>query len=185
VTQTREPGGCDIADQIRGILLHPRNSTLEATAELLLYAAARAQHVCEIIRPALARGEVVLCDRFTDATIAYQGDGRKLDRQLIDQLNRVAAHKTCPDLTILIDLDVDTGLNRALSREADLQDSSEGRFEREELAFHQRVREGYLRLAAAEPDRFAIVDGRLSMDQVAAEVKRIALTYLALPKGQS
>jgi dTMP kinase len=178
VVQTREPGGCAIADQIRSILLHPQNSALEATAELLLYAAARAQHVNEIIRPALASGQLVLCDRYTDATLAYQGDGRGLDRELIIELNRVASQAATPDLTILIDLQVETGLARALSREVALQDSSEGRFEREALDFHQRVRDGYLALSKAEPARFAVVDGSLPIEELAAEIQQEVLRFL-------
>ncbi len=182
VIQTREPGGCAIADQIRSILLHPENTALEPTAELLLYAAARAQHVTEIIRPALDSGKLVLCDRYTDATVAYQGDGRGLDPHLIAQLNKVASQATTPDLTILIDLQVETGLGRALSREIEQQDSSEGRFEREEMAFHQRVRDGYLALAKADPKRFSIVDGGLSIAQLAVEIQKEALKLLEQKK---
>ena len=184
VIQTREPGGCAIADQIRSILLHPQNLALEPTAELLLYAAARAQHVSEVIRPALDNDKLVLCDRYTDATLAYQGDGRGLDRRLIAQLNGVASQATRPDLTILIDLQVVTGLRRALSREVALQDSSEGRFEREEMAFHQRVRDGYLALAEAEPARFVIVDGSLSIELLAAEIQQKTLKFLEQRQAQ-
>ncbi len=184
VVQTREPGGCAIADQIRSILLHPQNTALDPTAELLLYAAARAQHVSEVIRPALDDEKLVLCDRYTDATLAYQGDGRGLDQQLIGQLNCVASQATIPDLTILIDLQPDIGLKRALSREVALQDSSEGRFEREAMAFHQRVRDGYLALAKAEPDRFAIVDGSLSIEQLAAQIQQKTLKFLNKMKVQ-
>lgn len=182
VTQTREPGGCAIADQIRSILLHPQNTALEATAELLLYAAARAQHVIEVIRPALDSEKLVLCDRYTDATLAYQGAGRGLDRHLITQLNKVASQTTSPDLTILIDLQVETGLGRALSREIEQQDCSEGRFEREEMAFHQRVRDGYLALAKAEPERFLIVNGGLSIVQLADEILKKTLKFLEQKK---
>ena len=170
VVKTREPGGCEIADQIRAILLDPRNSALESTAELLLYAAARAQHVNEVIRPALAAGQLVLCDRYIDATLSYQGRGRQLDVALIEQLNRVAAGETRPQLTILIDLPVETGLARALARESAAQDSSEGRFERERVDFHQRVRDGYLALAAQEPERFVLIEGTLSIEAMAAVI---------------
>ena len=183
VIQTREPGGCAIADQIRSILLHPENTALEPTAELLLYAAARAQHVSEIIRPALDCGKMVLCDRYTDATLAYQGDGRGLDQQLIGELNSVASQETTPDLTILIDLQIETGLGRALSREIAQQDSSEGRFEREAMAFHQRVRDGYLALAEAEPARFRVVDGSLSIEQLAEEIRHETLKFLEQKKA--
>ncbi len=185
IVRTREPGGCAIADQIRAILLDPRNQVLQPTAELLLYAAARAQHVAEIIQPALAEGKLVLCDRFTDATLADQGDGRGLDRTLIAELNRVATLGTRPDLTILIDLPAETGLRRALARETAQQDSSEGRFEREALAFHQLVRSGYLTLAAAEPQRFIIVDGDRSIEQLAAEIGVRTLEFLAARGAQA
>lgn len=170
VIQTREPGGCKIANQLRRILLDPANTDLFPTAELLLYAAARAQHVAEVIQPALAEGAIVLCDRFTDATSAYQGAGRSLDCKLINQLNQIAAGGTRPELTILIDLPADIGLKRALDREEQQNDSSEGRFEREELAFHQRVREAYLEFARQNPQRFYLVDGRQSISFLADKI---------------
>src|SRR5512133_3400312 len=116
VVVTREPGGCRIADEIRHILLDPDNTQLASTAELLLYAAARAQHVAEVIRPALAQGAIVLCDRYIDATVAYQGYGRGLDLGLIEELNRLASDGLRPDLTLLFDLPVEDGLRRARSR---------------------------------------------------------------------
>ena len=157
VVLTREPGGCDIADAVRAILLDSTNSAMKPRTELLLYAAARAQHVEEIVRPALERGAVVLCDRFTDATIAYQGGGRGLDLQLIENLNGVAAGDCRPDLTLLLDLPVEAGLGRALARIAATSGEREDRFEQESLAFHHRVREGYLELARREPRRFRVV----------------------------
>lgn len=170
VIQTREPGGCKIADQVRKILLDPANSELVPTAELLLYAAARAQHVAQIIQPALAEGAIVLCDRFTDATSAYQGAGRLLANDLISQLNQIAADSTNPELTILIDLPAEIGLKRALDREARQHDSSEGRFEREALAFHQRVREAYLNFARQNPRRFCVVDGCQTIPRLADSI---------------
>lgn len=178
VQQTREPGGCPIADQIRGILLHPDNRVMVSRTELLLYAAARAQHIEEIVRPALTAGKVVLCDRFTDATLAYQGDGRGLDRNLITQLNHLAAGDCKPDLTLLFDLPVEIGLGRAMNRETVLQDNSEGRFEREQYDFHQRIRNGYLALAAAEPDRFKIIDAGYSPEHVTQQVVEVVETFL-------
>ena len=157
VVQTREPGGCGIADAVRAILLDSANSAMKPRTELLLYAAARAQHVEEVVRPALARGAVVLCDRFTDATLAYQGYGRGLELQLIENLNAIAAGACRPDLTLLLDLPVEAGLGRALARIAATSGEREDRFEREALAFHQRVREGYLELARREPGRFRVV----------------------------
>ncbi|PLX88329.1 MAG: dTMP kinase [Desulfuromonas sp.] len=171
VVVTREPGGCQIADRIRSILLDPANDAMTSRAELLLYAAARAQHVSEVIRPALQTGQIVLCDRFTDATLAYQGYGRKLDSALIKHLNELATDSITPDLTLLFDLPVERGLGRALQREKITQDSSEGRFEREALDFHRAVRNGYLDLAAAEPDRFRRIDADRPIDTIQAELQ--------------
>ena len=183
VLLTREPGGCQIADQIRGILLHPDNAAMVPRAELLLYAAARAQHVAEIVQPALSAGKIVLCDRFTDATLAYQGDGRGLDRSLIIQLNQLAAGNCRPDLTLLFDLPVETGLGRALQRETDQQDSSEGRFERETLDFHQRIRDGYLALAREEPQRFRMIDADKTPEQIGRQITDIVDCFLQVKTG--
>lgn len=179
VVVTREPGGCPIADDIRRILLDPSNLQLCAKAELLLYAAARAQHVEEIIRPALAKGAIVLCDRYIDATIAYQGFGRGLDLTLIEHLNQVASGGLIPDLTLLFDLPVEMGLKRALARNAvALED--EGRFEAESLAFHQRVRAGYLQ-CASQQGRFTIVDATGTPAQVTERMAGIVDAFLAAP----
>lgn len=159
VTATREPGGCPIADQMRAILLDAENRAITPLAELLLYAAARAQHVQEVILPALARGEIVLCDRFTDATVAYQGHGRGLDLGTIAELNRLATGGLAPGLTLLIDCPVEVGLSRALARIEAASGAREERFELESVRFHERVREGYLELAGRFPERFLIVDG--------------------------
>jgi len=175
VTLTREPGGCPIADKIRAILLDADNSAMTPSAELLLYAAARAQHINEVITPALVRGEIVLCDRFTDATLAYQGYGRGLDKGTIKQLNAMATDGCSPNLTILIDCPVETGLKRARARieaatRSDASSTREERFELESLQFHQRVREGYLALAAEEPQRFIVVNGDDAMEGIAAAI---------------
>lgn len=173
VVVTREPGGCPIADRIRSILLDPANSALVHRAELLLYAAARAQHVSEIIRPALQAGKIVLCDRFTDATLAYQGYGRNLDRDLIKQLNQLASEEIKPELTLLLDLPVEKGLGRALQREVLQQDSTEGRFEREALEFHQQVRDGYLALAEQEPERFRTINADRSLPDIHQDISTV------------
>ena len=169
VLVTREPGGCAIADALRAVLLDSANQAMAPTTELLLYAAARAQHVAEVIRPALAEGRIVLCDRFSDATLAYQGYGRGLDRELIRELNRVATGGLVPDLTVLLDFPAEEGLARARQRNAGSSGPDEGRFEAESLAFHRRVREGYLALATAAP-RFRIVDARGDQETVAARI---------------
>ncbi|MBI2354926.1 MAG: dTMP kinase [Deltaproteobacteria bacterium] len=159
VVTTREPGGCPISDQIRSILLDAGNRGMQPLTELLLYAAARAQHVAEVIRPALESGCVVLCDRFTDATIAYQSFGRGIGRATIDPLNTLACQDLLPDLTILIDCDAEVGLARARQRIEAATGPREERFELESLEFHRRVRDGYLSLAEREPGRFLRVNG--------------------------
>lgn len=169
VLTTREPGGCPIADAIRAILLDPVNHALVPRAELLLYAAARAQHVEQVILPALAADVIVLCDRFVDATTAYQGGGRGLDADLVMTLNRIAAAGLTPDLTLLFDMPAELGLERA--RQRNLHDArlDEGRFEMEELDFHRQVRTAYLALAERNP-RFRIVDATGPAELVAARV---------------
>lgn len=177
---TREPGGCPIADAIRRILLDPEHGTLVPRAELLLYAAARAQHVDEIIRPALQRGDMVLCDRFSAATVAYQGYGRGLDARLIDHLNRLACSDVVPNLILLFDLPAEIGLQRALARNQACQLAHEGRFEAEALAFHQRVRHGYLALATAQP-HWVVLDASGSEAEVGTRVLEAVIPYL--PRG--
>ena len=166
---TKEPGGTPLADRIRAILLDS-SSHLDPVAELFLFAASRRQHVIEIIRPALERGATVLCDRFTDSTLAYQGFGRLINLDQLRALNSWATDSLTPDLTFLFDLPEEVGLSRARSRNAEaVQD--EGRFEAEEMRFHRRVREGYLALAASEPARFAVIDGEGNADDVYARVE--------------
>jgi dTMP kinase len=177
VLLTREPGGCPISDKIRAILLDAQNREMTPKSELLLYAAARAQHIDEVIRPALNSGCIVLCDRFTDATVAYQGFGRGLDIDLIKVLNETATTDCRPDLTVLIDCPVETGLERAIARieagtASDSNHLREERFERESIEFHQRVRTGYLSIAAASADRFIVINGNKSVDVIAANIFR-------------
>lgn len=167
---TREPGGCAIADQIRGILLDTANSGMNEQAELLLYAAARAQHVAEVIRPALETGRFVLCDRYSDATLAYQGFGRGLPRPLIERINSLATLGVRPDLTLLLDFAPEVGLDRARTRNAVATGPDEGRFEQEDLDFHRRIRDGYLELAQTEA-RFCVIDADGDADTVAARIR--------------
>ena len=177
VLATREPGGCPIADAIRAILLDSANRALVPRAELLLYAAARAQHVEQVIRPALMEGRIVLCDRFADATAAYQGGGRGLDAGLVRELNAIATAGLHPDLTLLFDMPVELGLARARHRNQHEAQLDEGRFELEELDFHQRVRTAYLALAQRE-QRFRIVDATGAADLVAARVTAAVDAFL-------
>ena len=181
VVMTREPGGCPIANKIRAILLDADNRALVPLAELLLYAAARAQHVAEVIRPALAEGKIVLCDRYTDATTAYQGYGRALDLSLIENLAHLATGGLTPDLTILLDCPEEVGLKRAMARINASCGAREERFELESLRFHHAVREGYLKLAAAHPERFIVVDGTLGISEAAAAIHSAVL--LRIPRG--
>jgi dTMP kinase len=162
---TKEPGGTPIADKIRAIVLDSASAELDAWAEVLLYSASRRQHTVERIRPALARGVHVLCDRYIDATIAYQGYGRLIDLGRLQLLNEWATEGLLPDITLLYDIDEAAGLARAHQRNATM-DVDEGRFEAEDLRFHRRVREGYLAMAVAEPKRFAVIDGHGTVDEV-------------------
>ncbi|WP_462326111.1 dTMP kinase [Desulfoplanes sp.] len=172
VTPTLEPGGSILGTTLRQILLDPKNDDITGLTELFLYLADRSQHVSSVIRPALDRGEVVLCDRFADSTVVYQGYGRGLDPKLLHQLNEVAVDATWPDLTLLLDLDPEIGLKRALTR--NLQEnkhSTEGRFEAESLAFHSRVREGYLTWAALNRDRFVVIDAAGSKEDTFTAIR--------------
>lgn len=178
VLVTREPGGCPIADAIRRILLDPANHGMAARAELLLYAAARAQHVDEIIRPALKHGQIVLCDRFFDATTAYQGGGRGLDKDFLTAINHQSTGGIVPDLTLLMDLPAEIGLSRARRRNSTQALAAESRFEEEDLSFHSRVRSAYLTLANSE-NRFQIIDAGQDVDAVTSQVREAVRTYLS------
>lgn len=178
VILTREPGGCPIANQIRSVLLDAENSAMVPMAELMLYAAARAQHLAEVIRPALAADSIVLCDRFSDATRAYQAFGRGIDRQTIETLNSLACEGLSPQLTLLLDCPVEVGLGRAKQRIEASNGPREERFELESLAFHQRVRDGYLQLATEETDRFMIINAAASPEQIAQNITSIIITRL-------
>src|SRR5688572_14305511 len=156
VVVTKEPGGTPLADRIRAILLDSAN-VIDPIAEVFLFAASRRQHTTEVIEPALGRGEIVLCDRYADSTLAYQGFGRLIDLDRLRALNDWATDALVPHVTLLFDLPEEVGLRRANSRNAGAE-MDEGRFEAEDLRFHRRVREGYLAMATAEPRRFAIVD---------------------------
>lgn len=164
LTVTREPGGTPLAEKIRALLLDPDNTGMHADTELLLMFAARAQHLQEQVLPALARGEWVLCDRFTDATYAYQGGGRQLDGARIEQLEAWVQGGFQPHRTFLFDLPVATGLARAGER------GTLDRFEREKTAFFERVRAAYLARARAFPERFRVVDAGRGLDEVRAQL---------------
>jgi len=180
VTVTREPGGTAIGRQIRAIVLDPRHKDLAASAELLLYMADRAQHLETVVKPALDEGHAVVCDRYVDATIAYQGAARGLDADLIRQLHAMLFGGLKPDLTLLMDLDPEIGLSRAWSQlDSGARPRGEGRFEEEALAFHRRVRAGYRELARREPARFRVVDAARDENAVWEEIRTILDRFLA------
>jgi dTMP kinase len=173
VVRTREPGGTELAEAIRDILLDRRNKDLAGLTELLLMFAARAQHLEQLIRPALERGDTVLCDRFTDATWAYQGGGRGLPAAQIAALEELVHGDLQPDLTLLLDLPVRDGLARASARGAS------DRFESESVAFFERVRENYLERAAANPQRFVVIDAAPQPRKVRALIEAALQERLA------
>jgi dTMP kinase len=174
VVQTREPGGTPIGDQIRACLHDVNNVAMTAVTELLLYSASRAQHVAELIRPALTQGQVVLCDRFADSTVAYQGYGRGVDLDELRFLTRIATQALQPDLTLLLDIDVARGLARRQSGGDEMN-----RLDLETLAFHERVRQGYHTLAATEPERWVVVDAERPLTAVQSELQTIVADRLA------
>jgi dTMP kinase len=169
---TREPGGTALGEEIRGLLLDHRHDGMCADAELLLMFAARAEHLARVIRPALAAGKWVLCDRFTDATYAYQGGGRGLGFDRVALLAEWVHGDLRPDLTLLFDLPAELGLKRAGQR------NPADRFEKEEIAFFERVRGAYLQLAEREPQRFRVVSAEPPLAQVQEQLRRVLTTWL-------
>lgn len=178
VTVAQEPGGTRVGREIRRLLLDAASADLRPVPELLLYFASRAQNVEEVIQPALSEGRVVLSDRFTDATVAYQGYGRKLGVPAVRQVESVACQGVQPDLTILLEIDIETGVRRALRRNAD-QSDDESRMEQESREFHERVAKGYAALLAADPERIKKIDGRGSIGEVAARIEAAVERFLS------
>lgn len=169
---TREPGATSIGKQIRTILLSRESTGIVPLTELLLYAADRAQHCEQIIRPALQSNKIVLCDRFFDSTTAYQEGGRQLSKELVSEINQLATQGLKPDLTFLLDLPVELGIQRALKRAALTQDTQD-RFEREQISFHERVQKKYHEIAKADPKRFVIIDASLSIQEIHQNIVQI------------
>jgi dTMP kinase len=169
---TREPGGNEISEKIREMLLDPANTSISPQAELLLYVASRAQLVGEVIGPALESGTSVLCDRFMDASVAYQGWARGLGEDVVADLNSFAVAGVVPDRTYLLDLEVGDGFERGPDRREAEGMRSRDRLELEKRTFHEKVREGYLRIASREPDRVAVIDASLPLDEVIEVVLR-------------
>lgn len=179
VLETLEPGGSRLGGELRRILLGMASRDLTGESELFLYLADRAQHVSQVIKPALAEGKVVLSDRFADSTVAYQGYGRGLDPKILHGFNDVAVAGAWPDLTLLFDLPAEIGLKRALARNVSLgKCDEEGRFEAEDIDFHERVREGYLNWASINPERFRIVDASAGLEEVSASALKLVLAKI-------
>ena len=170
---TREPGDNSLGKLIRQILLEVGEHEVAPATELFLYLADRAQHVAELIRPALDAGKIVLCDRFTDSTLAYQGYGRGIDLKLLRQLNDLADAGVRPDLTFLLDCPVALGLSRTSQRQSEAGQPREDRFEREKVEFHEKIRAGFLEMARAEPTRFRVIDAAQSVEAVWRDIQSI------------
>ena len=175
--QTREPGGTPLAEEIRQLLLKPRDENMDELSELLLVFAARAQHLARKIRPALQAGTWVLCDRFTDATVAYQGAGRGLSLSAIAQLRELVHGDLQPDMTLLLDAPVEVGMSRASERgELD-------RFEQEQFSFFERVRQGYVEQALADPERYRLIDASQPLPDVQADIRAVLMPWLEAIDG--
>lgn len=171
ILQTREPGGTKTGEQIRNILLDSNNVGVTDDTELLLMFAARSQHINEVITPALSSGKTVICDRFTDASYAYQGGGRGIESSRIQTLEDWVQQGLTPNLTLLFDIDVEAGLRRASNR------SEADRFEQEEISFFERIRSCYLQRAENEPERFRIIDASQTFDHVKQQIQDILKEY--------
>jgi len=181
VVVTQEPSGTDIGRKIGSILFNSEHYDMRAETEMFLFCAARAQHVREKILPALEQSKVVLCDRFSDATFAYQGAGRGLDQEFIRLVNDYSALNLKPDLTLLFDLPVEIGLQRATDRNNRLKEpSSIDRFERENIDFHRRIREGYLNILRNDPGRFRLIDANQGVNAIQEEVRRHIRDFINL-----
>ena len=172
VIQTAEPGGTPISLKIRQLLLSLDSRGMDYMTELLLYNAARVQHIREVISPALRQGDIVITDRFSDSTLAYQGYGRGIDRQVIEALDAVATNSMRPDLTLLLDIDVETGLRR--NKEINKND----RLELEDVAFHEKVKKGFHEIAKEEPERIRLIPCSDSIDAVHAKIKDVVTAFL-------
>jgi dTMP kinase len=185
---TREPGGTAISEKIRELLLDTKNKEMTKLTEILLYQASRAQHTDELIKPSLEQGKVVICDRYFDSTIAYQGEGRGIDKDDVITLNRIATSGICPDITIIIDLPPDEGIKRLIAKQMKIKydidkeqtvEEMSDRIERETIDFHNKVRNAYLSIAQQEPDRVKVVDGTGNIDDVWERVRKVIDKFIS------
>jgi dTMP kinase len=179
VLTTREPGGTAIGDRVRAILLDPGHIEMLPPTEFLLFSAARAQHVGEVIRPHLAQGGIVLCDRYADSSLAYQGYGHRLDLDALLTITGFATGELLPDLTLYLDVPVDVGLRRKAGGSGDAWN----RMEQKEVEYHERVRAGYLAMSIEEPERWVLVDAVRELDAVKADISRLVSERLGLRGG--
>lgn len=171
---TREPGGTVTGRKIRAILLDPESRGMDSSAELLLYMADRAEHLSKVVNPALSEGKTVLCDRYFDATVAYQGYARGLDIEFLKKMHKMILNDLKPDITFLLDLSPEAGLSRAWKQiEEGGRAGIETRFEKEAIAFHEKVREGYLKLALEEPGRFVVIDATKDENKVRQDIIKV------------
>jgi dTMP kinase len=175
---TREPGGTEIGDQVRQVIMDLHNKQMEPTTEILLFQASRAQLVRELILPSLEAGKVVLCDRYADSTLAYQGYGHQTNLEQLTRIVEFATGGLKPDLTLYIDIDAEQGLRRRSGG-----DDEWNRLDDYELAFHQRVREGYHKMIAAEPERWVVIDGGRTVEEVREDLRRMVLERLGEKRG--
>lgn len=182
VLATREPGGTSIGDQIRAILLDPGNTDMLPTSEALLFSAARAQIVHQVIRPHLQQGGIVLCDRYADSTLAYQGYGHGLDLEMLRTITALATGGLKPDLTVYLDIDVEQGLRRKLAAH-EAERAEWNRLDQQEMDFHHRVRDGYLRMAAEEPDRWLVIDATQPVEAIQALIRELVIRKLVIRKS--
>lgn len=173
IIRTREPGGTDIGDQIRSVIMDMKNKSMDPRAEILLFCASRAQLVSELIWPSLASGKIVLCDRYADSTMAYQGYGHGLDRTALKNLLEFATGGLKPDLTILLDISAEAGLRRRITNHDEWN-----RMDDYALQFHERVRKGYLEMASAEPERFAVIHADRSKEEIHDEIVSVIMRKL-------
>ncbi len=181
VLLTKQPGGTDIGHRIRQILLHVDHAGMNPWCEALLYLADRAQHVSEVIRPALANGQWVICDRYQDSTAVYQGIARAVNADLLDQVFCQATDGLIPDLTFVLDVPTDIGLLRARTRNDAMEMAeTEGRFEQEAVAFHEAVRRGFQERCLQEPERMKMIDARQNVDEVARHISQLCMAHFAL-----
>lgn len=174
VLTTREPGGTPIGDRVRAILLDPVHAEMLPPTEFLLFSAARAQHAGQVIRPYLAQGGVVLCDRYADSSLAYQGYGHRLDLDMLWTITRFAISDLVPDLTLYLDVPVEIGLRRKAGGSGDAWN----RMEEKEIEFHERVRAGYLTMSVQDPNRWVVVDATCELDAVQVNIRELAVARL-------